>query len=149
MPSCTNSSSVSNQVPVALSLILPLSGSTAYNGALPPRCSRIWARVTQPLLVLFPADIIYSRDEPDEYRIDAGMLASHYGLAIGSFGDSLSLETTSLRARMLKTADFPRTVVILVLYDACKMVACPQQCRREPGLPAGCLISASPRKMCG
>ena len=107
IPSRTKSSSVSNQVPVALSLISPVWESTAYKGALPRRFSHICDNVTQPPRVLPSSDFRYSRDELDEYRIDTWMLASHSGLRIGSLGDSVSSEVTSFRATMLSNAAFP------------------------------------------
>ena len=127
IPSCTNSSSVSSQVPVTLSLISPLSGSTAYRGALPPRSSHICANVTQPPRVLLSADTRYNREDADEYRIDTGTLASHGGLGIGSFGDSVSCAAARLRASMLRTTAFRTVVGILAVFGVRKML-CPPRC---------------------
>ena len=115
IPSSTNSSSVRSQVPVAVSLTSPVSGSTAYNGALPPRCSQICCNVTQPPRVVPSADSRYSRAEVDEYRIDTVVVASHSGLGMGSFGDGVSVATASLSASMLRRAILPRAFDILVI----------------------------------
>lgn len=108
MPSLTNSSSVSSYVPVALSLILLLAELIAYKGALPLRSSHIRANFIQPSRALPSADTINNRAKNDEYRIDTGMLPSRSGLGIGSFGTSVSCATASLRAKMLRTAAFPK-----------------------------------------
>ena len=90
MPSSTYSSSVSNQVPVALALISPVSESTAYNGSLPARSTQMSFNVTQPPRVLPFTDSRYSRAEVEEYRIATVVFESHSGLGMGSFGDSVS-----------------------------------------------------------
>lgn len=124
VPPCTNSSSVSSHVPVALLLMSPLSGSTAYKGALPPRCCHICDNVTQPPRVLVSAEKRYNRADADEYRTDTGMLGSHSGLGMGSFGDAVSIAATSLRASTLRTAAFPIPVVILVLLYCVRKMWC-------------------------
>ena len=115
MPSSTYSASVSNQVPVTVSLSSPVSGSTAYKGALPARCSQICFNVTQPPRVLPSADSRYSRLDVDEYRIDTVVLASHSGLGMGSFGDSVSVATASWRASMLRIVAFPSTFGMVMM----------------------------------
>lgn len=127
MPSCTNSSSVSSQVPVTLSLISPLSGSTAYTGDLPSRRSHICDKVKQPPRVLPSADSMYSREETAEYRIDTGMLSSHSGLGIGEFGDGVSLAAATSKASRLRPASFPRAVDISVISGIQKRW-CPFTC---------------------
>ena len=114
IPSCTNISSVSNHVPVALFVIFPLWASTAYKGALPFRSSHICANVTQPPRASPSADTTYNRAVADEYRIKTGMLASHSGLGIDSFGDSVSCAAAILRASMLRSTAFPRLFVMSV-----------------------------------
>ena len=94
-------------------------------------------QMSQSLRVLPSADTRYSRDEAEEQRIDTGMLASHFGLGIGSLGDSVSLAVTSVRTSMLKTAAFPMTVVILVLCCVWGM-SCPLRFRGETGSRSRC-----------
>ena len=114
MPSSTNSSSVSNQVPVTVALTSPVSGSTAYKGSLPPRSSQICCNVTQPPRLLPSADSRYIRADAEEYRIDTAVLESHSGLGMGSFGDSVSAAVASLRASMLMRATLPTAFDILI-----------------------------------
>lgn len=112
MPSSTSNSSVNNRIPIALLLISPVSGSTAYSSALPPRFSHIWANVTRLLRVLPSTDSRYSRDDANEYRIDPGILSSHFGLGIGSLGESMSFATASVRVGMPRQELFPKAIGI-------------------------------------
>lgn len=122
MPSSTYSSSVSNHVPVAFALIAPVSESTAYSGSLPPRSTQISFNVTQPPRVPF-ADSRYSLAEVEEYRIATVAFASHSGLGMGSFGDSVSVAAASLRASttLSRVVAFPSifgmvVVVVVVVW---------------------------------
>lgn len=98
IPSSTYRLSVRSQVPVAALLTSPLLGSTAYNGALPPRLSQISLSVTQPPRVMPSADSRYSRAEDEAYRMSTGVVGSHSGLGMAVFGDSVSMAPAGLAA---------------------------------------------------
>lgn len=112
MPSSTYNDSSSNHIPVAVVLLSPESGSMAYRGALPVRASQICVSVTQPPRVLPSADSRYSRFVDLAYRMLTSMLASHSGLAMGSFGEGVSSAAASLAAAKLRSATAaPRRVM--------------------------------------
>ena len=106
-----------SHVPVAVSLISPLSESTAYNGAFPARASQISSSVTQPPRVLPSADSRYNRSDVDAYRTDTVMLESQSGLAIGSLGEAVSAAAASLRARKPRTPTLRNVGDIAVRSD--------------------------------
>lgn len=109
-------SSVSSQVAVAVSLIAPVTGSTAYNGGtLPPCCTQTFDNVVHPPRVMPSADSMYSRADDSEYRVDTVMFGLHSGLGMGAFGDSVSIAAVSVRASTLRIAEFLVIVVAIVL----------------------------------
>ena len=114
MPSSIHRCSVRSHVPVAVLLTSPLSGSTAYNGALPCSHSQISVRVTQPPRVLPSSDSTYTRSDPEEYRSDTGVLESHFGLAMASFGESVSAAS----ARLAAARRFMITAVWSIVFAA-------------------------------
>ena len=59
------------------------------------------------------AEVRYIREDFDEYRIDTVMLASHFGLGIGLFGDGVSFAALAVRVSMPRNAIFQSAVDIL------------------------------------
>ena len=118
IPSSIHRLSVRSHVPVATLLTSPLSGSTAYNGAVLPRLSQIPWRVMQPPRVLPSADSTYSRSDPEEYRSDTVVLESQFGLAIALVGEAVSAASACLAARRPMIAAV-RSIVTVVAITVC------------------------------
>ena len=103
MPSSTYRLIVRSHVPVSVALTSPLSGSTAYSGALPSRSSQICFSVTHPPREPLSADSRYSRSDVAENRTETVLLGSQSGFVMALFGDEVSAAT---KASRLRTAAF-------------------------------------------
>ena len=118
MPSSTIKVSVRSHVPVAVLLTSPLSGSTAYKGALPSRCSQISVRVMQPPRDEPSSVSRYSLANDKEYRGMVVVPESHFGLLMAALGEAVSAASPINVEQRLKTAAV-RSVAVVVIIAIC------------------------------